>query len=405
MIGFDFGVDRLVIGLFTGMTYGLLAVGLVLVYRSSRFVNFAHGSVGAFGASVLALLVVDWGLPYWMSFVVAIGVAALLSGGIEIAVVRRLSGRPSLVGMIATLGLSQLILVCSLLINTDGVSGFTYPKPTGLPTFDIGSAPIGTPYVAMLLLAPLLLAALSWFLRRHRLGIAIRAAADDVETARLEGVPAHLMATLAWAGAGGIAAFSAILVTPTTAGAGMEGLGPDLLLKGLAGAVLARMASIPVAIAASLGVGVVEQLLLSNPDTRGLVTVAIAVIIVAALLRQPELGRTGQDKGLWRRVVLPPPPAEYRRVRSIRWLPRLSVALGMTVAVGLAYRYALILATADGTEHRWQPIDFMGETPLPPGRYSYAISVDGDQIELRFETDDAPAATPSEAVPSPGETP
>ena len=61
MSGFDFGLDRLVIGLFTGLTYGLLAVGLVLVYRSSRFVNFAHGSVGAFGASMLALFVVDWG--------------------------------------------------------------------------------------------------------------------------------------------------------------------------------------------------------------------------------------------------------------------------------------------------------------------------------------------------------
>ena len=80
MSGFDFGIDRLVIGLFTGLTYGLLAVGLVLVYRSSRFVNFAHGSVGAFGASVLALFVVDWGLPYWGAFVVAMAVAAALSG-------------------------------------------------------------------------------------------------------------------------------------------------------------------------------------------------------------------------------------------------------------------------------------------------------------------------------------
>ncbi len=77
---FDFGLDRLVIGLFTGLTYGLLAVGLVLVYRSSRFVNFAHGSVGAFGASVLALFVADWGMPYWVAFVVAIVVAAALSG-------------------------------------------------------------------------------------------------------------------------------------------------------------------------------------------------------------------------------------------------------------------------------------------------------------------------------------
>jgi ABC-type branched-subunit amino acid transport system ATPase component/ABC-type branched-subunit amino acid transport system permease subunit len=337
MSGFDFGLDRLVIGLFTGLTYGLLAVGLVLVYRSSRFVNFAHGSVGAFGASMLALFVADWGLPYWVSFVVALLVAAALSGAIEVVVVRRLEGRPSLIGMIATLGLSQLILVMSLLINSDGVSGFTFPKPTGLPTFEIQSLPIGTPYVAMLVLAPVLLGCLGWFLRHHRMGVAIRAAADDPDTARLEGIPARWMATLAWAIAGGIAAFSAVLVTPTTAGAGMEGLGPDLLLKGLAGAVIARMSSIPIAIAASLGIGVIEQLLLSNPDTRDLVTVVIALIIVVALLRQPQLGRSGQDKGRWRRVVLPPLPEAYRAVWSIRWLPRVSVLLGIVVSVGLAY--------------------------------------------------------------------
>ncbi|MCD4524381.1 branched-chain amino acid ABC transporter permease/ATP-binding protein [Nocardioides sp. cx-173] len=337
MSGFDFGLDRLVIGLFTGLTYGLLAVGLVLVYRSSRFVNFAHGSVGAFGASMLALFVVDWGAPYWLAFVVALVLAGLLSGLIEIFVIRRLAGRPGLVGMIATLGLSQLILVMSLLINSDGVSGFTFPKPTHLPTFEIQALPIGTPYVAMLVLAPLLLVGLGWFLRHHRMGIGIRAAADDPDIARLEGIPAQWMATLAWTIAGAIAAFSAILVTPTTAGSGLDGLGPDLLLKGLAGAVIARMSSIPIAIAASLGIGVIEQLLLSNPDTRGLVTVVIAVIIVTALLRQPELGRAGQDKGRWRRVVLPPLPQAYRSVRTIVWLPRVLVAVGITVSVGLAY--------------------------------------------------------------------
>ncbi|WP_244932140.1 branched-chain amino acid ABC transporter permease/ATP-binding protein [Nocardioides sp. W7] len=337
MSGFDFGVDRLVIGLFTGLTYGLLAVGLVLVYRSSRFVNFAHGSIGAFGASVLALMVTDWGLPYWASFVVAIVVGGLLSGFVEILVVRRLEGRPALVGMIATLGLSQLIVVMSLIINSDGVSGFTYPKPTMLPTFEIQSLPIGTPYVAMLVLAPVLLAGLAWFLRYHRMGIGIRAAADDPDTARLEGIPARWMATLAWTIAGGIACFSAILVTPTTAGSGLEGIGPDLLLKGLAGAVIARMSSIPIAIAASLGIGVIEQVLLSNPDTRGLVTVVIALIIVVALLRQPQLGRAGQDKGRWRRVVLPPLPPAYRSVPSIRWIPRVSVVVGIAASVGVAY--------------------------------------------------------------------
>ena len=249
MSGFDFGLDRLVIGLFTGLTYGLLAVGLVLVYRSSRFVNFAHGSVGAFGASMLALFVADWGAPYWVAFVVAILVAAAALGPDRGR--RRTPPRG--------------------------------PAEPGRHDRDAGPVPADPGHVAAdqqrrrqrlhvpagrrtcrpsrssrcrsarrtsrcCVLAPVLLAGLGWFLRHHRMGIAIRAAADDPDTARLEGIPARWMATLAWAIAGGIAAFSAILVTPTTAGAGMEGLGPDLLLKGLAGAVIARMSSIPIAI-------------------------------------------------------------------------------------------------------------------------------------------------------------
>ena len=94
MMGFEFGIDRLVIGMFTGLTYGMLAVGLVLVYRSSKFVNFAHGSIGAFGASVLGALVVDRGAPYWVSVPIAIAVAGGLAALVEVGVVRRLVGRP-----------------------------------------------------------------------------------------------------------------------------------------------------------------------------------------------------------------------------------------------------------------------------------------------------------------------
>ncbi|WP_122816846.1 branched-chain amino acid ABC transporter permease/ATP-binding protein [Nocardioides pantholopis] len=334
---FDFGPDRIVIGLFTGLTYGLLAIGLVLVYRSSRFVNFAHGSVGAFGASLLALLVADWGAPYWLAFVIGILVAGGLSAGIEVLVVRRLAGRPSLIGMIATLGLSQFILIMALVINSDGVSGFTFPQPPFLPTWEVDSLPIGPPYIAMFILGPCLLAGLTWWLRHHRLGMAIRAAADDPDAAQLEGIPSRRMATLAWGIAGGIAAFSAILVTPTTSGQGLDGLGADLLLKGLAGAVIGRMSSIPIAVGASLGIGLLEQLLLSNPETADLDIVFIGVVILIALLRQPILGRAGQERIGLRRVVVPPLPAAYQKVASIKWLPRVTVTVLGCVLIGLAY--------------------------------------------------------------------
>ncbi|WP_185995287.1 branched-chain amino acid ABC transporter permease/ATP-binding protein [Nocardioides campestrisoli] len=337
LAGFDFGVDRLVLGLFAGLTYGLLAIGLVLVYRSSRFVNFAHGSIGVFGASVLGLLAADWGVPYWLSFVLAMAVAAGLAAGIEWLVVRRLTGRPTMIGMIATLGLSQFILIFALIINADGVSGFTFPRPPGLPQFELGSTTISTPYVAMVVLGPVLLVALAWFLREHRVGVAIRAAADDEDAALLEGIPARRMATLAWAIAGAVAAFSAMLVTPTTAGQSIDTLGPDILLKGLAGAVIARMSSIPIAVVASLGVGVLEQLLLSNPDTRNAVPLALGLVIVVALLRQPALGRAARERVGWQRIVMTPLPVEYRRLWAVRWFPRVMGTTLVGGAVGLAY--------------------------------------------------------------------
>ncbi|WP_162799268.1 branched-chain amino acid ABC transporter permease/ATP-binding protein [Nocardioides sp. 616] len=337
LLGFDFGVDRLALGLFAGLTYGLLAIGLVLVYRSSRFVNFAHGSIGVFGASVLGLLAADWGLPYWPSFAVAMVVAAGLAAGIEWLVVRRLVGRPAMIGMIATLGLSQFILIFALIINADGVSGFTFPRPPGLPEFELGATKISTPYVAMIVLGPLLLIALAWFLREHRVGIAIRAAADDKDAALLDGIPARRMATLAWAIAGAVAAFSAMLVTPTTAGQSIDTLGPDILLKGLAGAVIARMSSIPIAVVASLGVGVLEQFLLSNPDTRNTVPLALGLIIVVALLRQPALGRAARERVGWQRIVMNPLPPQYNQLWAVRWFPRVMGAALIGAAVGLAY--------------------------------------------------------------------
>ena len=345
MMGFDFGIERLIIGLFTGLTYGLLAIGLVLVYKSSRFVNFAHGAVGAFGASVLAMLVSDLGAPYWLAFVLAVLVAGGVAGLLEVVVVRRLAGRPAMIGMIATLGIAQLILVMALLVSSEGVSGFTYPEPPYIPSFQVATLTVGPPYIAMLILGPLLLAGLWWFQHHHKLGLGIRAAADDPDAAQLEGIPARRMATLAWVIAGAIAAFSAILVTPT-AGQSLESLGPELLLKGLAGAVIARMSSIPIAVAASLGIGVIEQVLLSNPETTGAVNVVICVIIIVALLRQPALGRADEDRGTWVRVVERELPTAYRTLWGVRWLPRIGAAVVIVVAVSLAYTVSNETASA-----------------------------------------------------------
>ncbi|MET8550448.1 ABC transporter permease subunit [Micromonospora zamorensis] len=335
--GFDVGPDRIVLGLFTGLTYGLLAVGLVLVYRSSRFVNFAHGAVGVFGAAVLGRLVGDGVLPYWLALPVGMLAAAAVSGAIELSVVRRLRHRPRVIGMIATLGLSQFVLVLALLVNSSGASGPAFPAPPGMPSFTIGNTPVGPAFTAMLLLTPVLLVGLAMFLKRSRFGLAIRAAADAPDAATLNGVTAARMATLAWSIAGAVAAFSAILMAPTQGTQSIESLGPALLVRGLAGAVIARFSSVPIAFGASLGIGVGEQILLSGQSSGGLVELALVAVILVALLAQPVRARRDGEDGGWGRIGAPPLPAAYQRVWLLRNLGRVVAGVGFAAAAVLAF--------------------------------------------------------------------
>src|SRR5438552_12531920 len=104
VVGLTIPLPIAVLGIVTGVTYGVLAVGLVLVYRSSKVINFAHGEIGAVGAALLGTAVVRWHFPYWIAFLVAICLSASLGALTELAVVRRLRNAPKLMSLEATLG-------------------------------------------------------------------------------------------------------------------------------------------------------------------------------------------------------------------------------------------------------------------------------------------------------------
>jgi ABC-type xylose transport system permease subunit len=176
------------LGAVTGLTYGLLAVGLVLVYRSSRFINFAHGEIGVFAAALLALVVTRAGVPYWLAFPLALVVGAGVGATTEVVVVRRLAKAPKLLSMIATLVLAQFLLVFALVVNSTGLSGAVYPKPAGFPgEFVWGAVFVTKSHIAMAVLTPIVVAALLVFFRRSRFGMAIRAAAANPDAAALAG--------------------------------------------------------------------------------------------------------------------------------------------------------------------------------------------------------------------------
>src|SRR5206468_7561380 len=144
-----------ILGAIIGVTYGLLGAGLVIVYRSNRIINFAHGEIGAFAASFFGIAVVRWHVPYWVAFPVGLAVGGAVGAITETAVIRRLRRAPKLMSVVATLGIGQLLVGLALTINTTGGAGFLYPSPSGMPTFQIGALHITSAYTGMLFLGPI----------------------------------------------------------------------------------------------------------------------------------------------------------------------------------------------------------------------------------------------------------
>ena len=325
----------LVLGLIVGMTYGLLAVGLVIVFRASKIINFAHGQVGAFGAAVLGLAVTSWKVPYLVMLPLAVGLSAVLSALVEMGVVRRLRNAPKLMVMIATLGVSQVLLLLSAVINGNAAAGSFFPEPP-LPSFHAGSLSVTPAYFGMLFLTPLLVAGLAAFFRYSRFGLALRAAAANPEAARVDGVSPSRMSVLAWLIAGAVSALTAILILPTKGFVTTEVLGYGLLLRALVAAVIARMSSLPVALIAGVAVGVIEQMLAWNFTQSGAVEVTLfGVILVVLLLQRRREGRV-EEKGSWA-TVMPwqPLPAAVKSTPAFR-----STLVGVTI-VGLVVACAL----------------------------------------------------------------
>ena len=328
-----------VLGMIVGLTYGLLAVGLVLVYRTNRIVNFAHGEIGAFGAAFFGLAVVRWHVPYWIAFPFGLAIGGLVGGVAEVAVVRRLRRAPKLMSVVATLAVGAVVVGFARAVNSTAGAGFIYPEPSWLPTFRIGGLLVTRAYTGMLILGPALVIALIVFLRKSRYGLALRAASAAPETARMSGVFASRMSSLAWVLAGALSAFTAIITQPSLGFTGAQSFGPPLLLRALAAAAIGRMTSLPIALAAGVGLGVVEQLLLWNYSQAGLVDVVLFAIIIAALLIQrARVGREEEERGSWASVqVLRPVPDALRELWLVRHLGSIVgvLALGFAAALPL----------------------------------------------------------------------
>jgi branched-subunit amino acid ABC-type transport system permease component len=170
----------ILLGTIIGMTYGLLAVGLVLIYRTNRIINFAHGQIGAFGAAFFGLAAVKWHIPYWVAFPLALAVAGGTGAAAEAGVVRRLRNAPRLMSVVATLGVGQFLVIFASVINSTAAAGSLYPLPhPWIPAFNVGALRVTEAYSGMLVLSPIVVLAIAAFLKFSRFGLGVRAAAAN----------------------------------------------------------------------------------------------------------------------------------------------------------------------------------------------------------------------------------
>ena len=337
LFGVAVGQQALVLGAVTGLAYAALAAGFVLVYRSTGVLNLAHGEIGAFGAALFVLLLAGYSFGYWLAFALAVLAGAAVAMTAELTVVRRLFRSPRLVLLIATVGLGKIVAFGKL-----SLPSVITPGPIAAP-FDAVWTPtahirLQAREITVLIVVPVLIAALAWFMARTRFGLAVRASASNPDTARLYGISPRRTSTVVWTVSGAFAAATAILLAPlqgvNAAQAGTAAIAEPLLLRVLVVSLLARMRSLPGVLAGGVAVGVAEQLVRSNAPSadRSVVDLYLfAAVLVAVLVAV----RGGRADGGW--SLSPRSRTATAAAGSPWWARRID-------ALGLAGLFALLAA-------------------------------------------------------------
>jgi ABC-type branched-subunit amino acid transport system ATPase component/ABC-type branched-subunit amino acid transport system permease subunit len=309
-------------GALLGGLSALLALGLALVYRANRILNFAQGDLGAAPASLAVLLVVTSGASWIVAFTTGLVAALLLGAAVELLVVRRFFRSPRLILTVATIGLAQVLAGLGLLLPGwfgVGLPPQSFPAPFDV-SFTIDPLTFRGNDVVALVVIPLAFVGLAVFLRT-RLGVAMRACADDVDRAALVGIPVRRVHSVVWMLAA-VLAFLAVFLRAGIVGLSIGTvLGPSLLLPALAAAVIGGMERLPTIAFAAIALGIVEQSVLWGWNQPSDVQpVLFVIVLVAVWLTPPGAGLRGRiEPSTWQAIREPRPvPRELARLPEVR---------------------------------------------------------------------------------------
>lgn len=330
-------------GVIVGGLTALVALGMALIHRSDRVLNFAQGDLGAAPTVLTVLLLTAWSWPYPAALLAGLAAAALLGALCELAVVRRFSRAPRLLLTVATIGLAQVLSAVALLLPRLWDARLLAPR-IDAPfdwTFTVRPIVFSANDLLAAVAVPACLAGLAWFLARTHAGVAVRAAADSMDRAATLGVPVARLRTLVWAVAG-VLAFAAVFLRAGILGLPLgTALGLGQLLRALAALLLGRMTNLPAITASAVALGVLELGVAWNASSPLLVDPVLAAAVVLGLVLQRRRSTSRLDAAgasSWQAADEPRPvPPELARVPEVRALRAGGAAVVTAIALALPH--------------------------------------------------------------------
>ncbi len=275
-------LQLLLSGLSQGCVYGLIALGFVMIYKATEMLNFAQGDMMMLGAFVAFTFVNLAGLPFFLGFLLTLGVMVGFGMALERTVIRPMIGEPPFAVLMLTIGLGFILRAVAGAIW--GSDNKTLDVPFAGKVLDLGGVVLGYENLVVIAGTALLCIALWAFFRFSRIGIAMQAASQNQLAAYYSGVPVKRVTSLVWGISAAISAAAGILVAPVMLIDPVMGF---LGIKAFAAAIVGGFGSLPGAIVGGLLIGVVEQFAgLYLPP--GLGEVSAYVILLAMLFLRPQ---------------------------------------------------------------------------------------------------------------------
>ena len=287
--------QALVIGVITGAGYGLVALGLVLVYKSSGVFNFAQGEFGTVAIYALYRVHDKIGVPLIPAIVVALAASVVMALATERVVIRRLFDAPRVTLLVATAGVALLAISLELWLG-EARPRFIQPALGRLDRVKIFDVHVSDQRMLVLAALVILAVLLALFFSRTNLGLAILGVSQEPVATELMGISVRRLSSFIWALAGLLAGIAGILTAPV-AGSFFPGfLTSTALIPGFTAAVLGGMKSLPGAFLGGIVVGVAQSLAVSSPAFHGIpgsgsVIIFVLLLVVLAVRPQGLLGK------------------------------------------------------------------------------------------------------------------